>query len=63
MKKKRKVHYASGFIINVACGMAFHYPVTITNDRFLKTTFNKRKVTCKQCRKTKIYKSKKSYGK
>lgn len=46
---KRKVHYADRFICNRVCGLCSEVD-------FLETTFNKRKVTCKRCKKTKIYK-------
>ena len=53
--KKRKVHYAYSFITDVACGIPFSSK--IDPHVFLWTTFNKRKVTCKNCRKTEIFKS------
>jgi len=66
MKKKRKVHYAYEFICNVACSA--HIKTTclccgspLPNKKFLDTTFNKRRTTCKNCRKTKRYKAGKSY--
>lgn len=68
MKKKRKVHYAYEFICNIACGV--HFKITclycgspLPDKKLPDATFNKREVTCKRCRKTKIYKSKKSYRK
>lgn len=48
-----KIHYAKSYIFNIVCGInAFsiqpHY-----------ITFNKRKVTCKNCHKTKAFRKQK----
>lgn len=56
-----KIHYATTTIVTIACGKdALHekicfYCKSIIKFHFLETTFNKKKVTCKNCLRTKIY--------
>ena len=60
-----KVHYGVKVIVDIACGIdAIFYNkrrakchLTLSMMIFRPATFNKRKVTCKRCRKTKAFKS------
>ena len=49
MRKKRKIHYAGNWAFNIVCRV-HHFT-------YLDYTFNKRRVTCKRCRKTEQYKT------
>lgn len=51
-----KVHYAYNIFSNVACGIPFSSK--INPHILLYTTFRKRKVTCKNCQKTVLFKTK-----
>lgn len=58
-----KVHYAVDIIVNAACGIAFCNERKCPQCKSLlctipiETTFNKSKVTCKNCKRTKVFKN------
>lgn len=58
-----KIHYAVKFIVDIACGKNSYYQKIcqhckcVINSHFLKTTFNKKEVTCKNCKRTKAFKA------
>lgn len=55
--RKMVIHYAVEFTYNTACGM-FMLPLSMNRE----STFNKRRVTCKRCRKTKVFRGDKKDG-
>ena len=52
MKTPKKVHYANRFLCDTACNLFF----LVSARSAPKTTFDKREVTCKLCKRTKIFK-------
>lgn len=57
------IHYAISTVLHLACGERMFKKKkcptcgTIKSGPTLDTTFNKRRVTCKNCQRTKVYKS------
>lgn len=49
--KKEKVHFGYGDFCNLACGTD-----AVSFDVVREITFDKRRVTCKNCKRTKVFK-------
>lgn len=63
--KIRTVHYAARIITDLACGVKMFKKKkcpacgVIKSGPFLPSTFTKREVTCGNCKKTKVFRSRK----